>query len=185
MELEKRLDELKTLIQNTDFLAGKGLCNQVNIRIFCYEPEKEMTVRAFVQRLEEKKDALQCRPKIFNLFQIFLDICREKKIVDRIALLEEQKGDEFLLKQMRNIAPSAAFVQKMQYGSQEQGDVVIVTGVGEAFPFIRIHSLLEAMQPFFPKVPIVALYPGTFDGRNVRLFNRLTPNAYYRAFNTL
>ena len=185
MELEKRLDDLKTLIQNPEFLAGKGLCGDVNICFFCYDPKDEMVVRAFVQRLEEKKGSLQCRPKIFNLFQIFLEICHEKKIIDQIASLEDQKGTKFLLEQMRNIANCATFVQKMQYGPQERGDVVIITGIGEAFPFIRIHSLLEAMQPFFPKVPIVALYPGTFDGRNVRLFDRLTPNAYYRAFNPL
>mgnify|MGYP000281957162 FL=1 len=29
------------------------------------------------------------------------------------------------------------------------------------------------------------MYPGEFDGRHVKLFNRLTPNDYYRVFNVI
>jgi len=62
--------------------------------------------------------------------------------------------------------------------------VILITGVGEAFPFIRVHALLDAMQPYFSDVPIVVLYPGQFEnGRSLRLFNLLKPNSYYRAFN--
>ena len=45
--------------------------------------------------------------------------------------------------------------------------------------------LLEALQPHFPDVPILVMYPGAFDGRTVRLFNRLRPNDYYRAFSVI
>ena len=37
--IEERLDKVRELIQNDDFLCGRGLSNEVNIRIFCYEPE--------------------------------------------------------------------------------------------------------------------------------------------------
>ena len=68
---------------------------------------------------------------------------------------------------------------------EELGDVLMLTGVGEVFPFMRIHTLLEALQPYFSDVPILVMYPGEFDGRHVKLFNRLTPNDYYRAFNVI
>jgi len=29
------------------------------------------------------------------------------------------------------------------------------------------------------------MYPGRYDGRSVRLFDRLEPNPYYRAFNII
>ena len=35
--IEERLDHVRTLIQEPEFLEGKGLSNEVNIRIFCYE----------------------------------------------------------------------------------------------------------------------------------------------------
>ena len=43
----------------------------------------------------------------------------------------------------------------------------------------------QALQPHFSDVPILVMYPGEFDGRHVKLFNRLQPNDYYRAFNVV
>ena len=37
----------------------------------------------------------------------------------------------------------------------------------------------------FPDIPILVMYPGTYDGRFVRLFDKLEPNPYYRAFNII
>ena len=34
--IEERLDHVRDLIQKPEFLEGKGLSNEVNIRIFCY-----------------------------------------------------------------------------------------------------------------------------------------------------
>ena len=50
--IKERLDKVRALIQEPEFLEGKGLSNEVNIRIFCYEPENEMVVRHFVNQLE-------------------------------------------------------------------------------------------------------------------------------------
>lgn len=50
-ELMERLDNLRALIQTPEFLEGKGLSNEVNIRIFCYDPKMEMAVRHFTEKL--------------------------------------------------------------------------------------------------------------------------------------
>ena len=43
-DLKERLDNLKMEIQKPEFLEGKGFSNEVNIRIFCYDPSEEMVV---------------------------------------------------------------------------------------------------------------------------------------------
>ena len=46
---------------------------------------------------------------------------------------------------------------------------------------MRIHSLLEALQPEFPDIPILVMYPGKYDGRFVRLlisWNRIHITAH-------
>ena len=45
--INERLDNLKLEIQKPEFLEGKGLSNEVNIRIFCYDAQDEMIVRHF------------------------------------------------------------------------------------------------------------------------------------------
>ena len=74
--IEERLDKVRELIQEPEFLEGKGLSNEVNIRIFCYDPEDEMAVRHFTQQLETDH-SLSCRLRICNLYQTFLSICED------------------------------------------------------------------------------------------------------------
>ena len=180
----ERLDKLRELLQEPDFLEGKGLSNEVNIRIFCYDPREEMAVRHFTEKLMVDQN-LNCHLIEYNLYKVFLSICDDKRITDRVAQLEEKKGKQFVLDQMKRMANNTAFIGKMQYEPHEPGDVILITGVGEAFPFIRAHALLDAMQPYFSDVPVLVMYPGTFDGRYVKLFDKLEPNPYYRAFNVI
>ena len=99
--------------------------------------------------------------------------------------MERSKGKEKLLRELQNIVTNNVFVEKMKYEPHNIGDVLVLTGVGEVFPFMRIHSLLESLQPHFSDIPILVFYPGVFDGHQVKLFNRLKPNNYYRAFNVI
>ena len=94
--LNERLDNLRVLLETPEFLEGKGLSNEVNIRIFCYEPKDEMTVRHFVEKLTLDY-TLSCNIKEFNLYKVFLSICEDKKILDRIPDMEAKKGSVFLL----------------------------------------------------------------------------------------
>lgn len=180
--INERLDSLKAEIQKPEFLAGRGLSNEVNIRIFCYDPADELAVRHFTEQLIVDQ-TLSCHPVERNLYRVFLSICEEKRITEKAPQIEEKKGKDVLLSDLQRFANNKRFVEKMRYEPHEPGDVLLLTGVGEVFPFMRIHSLLEALQPEFSDIPILVLYPGSYDGRFVRLFDRLQPNPYYRAFN--
>jgi len=182
--IEERLDKVRELIQDDDFLDSKGLSNEVNIRIFCYDPEDEMAVRHFVEQVKTDQ-SLRCHLVERNLFKVFLDSCDDLGITDSISEMEEEDGGEYLLEQLHSAIGDSDFIERIDYAPHNPGDVLLLTGVGEVFPFMRIHVLLEALQPYFPDIPILVMYPGTFDGHHVKLFNRLQPNDYYRAFNVI
>ena len=65
-ELMERLDNLRALIQTPEFLEGKGLSNEVNIRIFCYDPKMEMAVRHFTEKLVTDQ-SLNCHVIEYNV----------------------------------------------------------------------------------------------------------------------
>ena len=182
--LTERLEKLRALIQQSDFLKSKGLSNEVNIRIFCYDPKDEMSIRHFTEKLLTDT-SLVCKVIEYNLYKIFLFICDEKRITNLIDDMEKKKDKQILLGHLARIVDNKSFVKKMRETSHNVGDVILITGVGEAFPFIRVHALLEAMQPNFSDVPILVMYPGSFDGRCLKLFDKLSPNSYYRAFNVI
>lgn len=182
--LNERLDNLRISIQEPEFLEGKGLSNEVNIRIFCYDAAEEMTVQHFVNQLKTDP-TVSCRVIECNLYKTFLAICDDLDITDAIPDMEESDGGIFLLEQLHSAIGEGEFIEKIQYDPHEKGDVLMLTGVGDVFPFMRVHALLEALQPYFSDIPILVMYPGEFDGHHLKLFNRLQPNDYYRAFNII
>ena len=179
--IEQRLDQVRALLGNSDFLSGKGLSNEVNIRIFPYDPKDEMAVRHFTEQITTDT-SLPCRIICRNLFEVFLEICEDMGILDEIPNMEDEDGSACLLDEIHQDIDTNEFVDKIDYPDHKQGDVVLLTGVGEVFPFMRIHVLLEAIRPRFAGIPILVLYPGDYDGHQVKLFGKLPPNDYYRAF---
>lgn len=93
--LKERLDRLRSLIQEPDFLEGKGLSNEVNIRIFCYNPSEEMMVRHFVEQIMTDY-SMKCRLIEYNLYKVFLSICEDKRIAKTIPMMEEKKVKNLL-----------------------------------------------------------------------------------------
>ena len=49
--INERLDGVRDLLKDPDFLEGNGLSNEVNIRICCYDPSDEMRLRHFVKQI--------------------------------------------------------------------------------------------------------------------------------------
>lgn len=182
--IKERLDNLREHIQQPEFLEGKGLSNEVNIRIFCYDAADEMTVRQFINQITTDQ-TIACHLVECNLYQTFLYLCDDIDITDAIPDMEDSDGKTFLLEQLHSAIGEGEFIEKIQYEPHRPGDILMLTGVGDVFPFMRVHSLLEALQPHFSDIPILVMYPGTFDGNYVRLFDKLTPNPYYRAFNEI
>lgn len=185
MNIRERLDNLKIRIQQPDFLKGEGLSNEVGIWFFCYQPKDEMVVRDFTEKLVTSQ-SLSCHLVEKNLYSILLELCEDLDIADSIADMENDEGKVFLLEQLHYAIGVNEYISKIHFEPQVRGrDVLLLTGVGDVFPFMRVHNLLHALQPCFPTIPILVMYPGDFNGTQVTLFNKLKPNDYYRAFNLI
>ena len=83
----------------------------------------------------------------------------------------------------RHLIPAIA--EKMV---QEEFEVMFITGVGEVFPYIRSHTVLNNLQSTAKERPTVMFFPGNYThsqekGASLDLFGRLQGDKYYRAFN--
>ena len=99
--------------------------------------------------------------------------------------MEKKKGSEGLLKQLQKAVPPEAFVEKMKYEPHEHGDILLITGVGKVYPFMRSHNILDNIQHIFSDIPVVMLYPGAYNGQALSLFDEFNDGNYYRAFNMI
>ena len=69
--------------------------------------------------------------------------------------------------------------------SHKHGDILLITGVGKVYPFMRSHNILDNLQHIFSDIPVVLLYPGTYNGQELSLFDEFQDGNYYRAFNMI
>lgn len=183
-DIKQKLDKIRERLSDPSFLANKGLSNEVGIHVFCYDPADEIIVREFITHLKEEKNnpyhIREC-----DLYEIFLQLLEDKRVLKSVAALEEKRGSDYLLKQLQKIATPEALLEYMKYEPHEHGDVLVLTGIGKIYPFMRSHKMLDSMQHLFEDIPIVMFYPGSFNGQDLGLFGRFLDGHYYRAFNLL
>lgn len=187
-DLEVAFDRIRDRLADPDFLANRGLGNEVGFFVFPYDAAREGEVRTRASALVAESDSgrLPCRIIQRDLWDVFLQIAAARRILDRIPDLEARRGTSALLDRLQKIATPEAFVQAMDYAPHEPGrDVLLITGVGKVYPLVRAHAVLENAQHVFEDVPVVLLYPGRYDGAQLHLFNSISDGNYYRAFNLL
>lgn len=183
-DIMNSLSKVSARLSEESFLTNKGLSNEVGIHVFCYDPKDELTVRAYFESLKSKSD-VPYRLVERDLYKIFLELCEDKHIMNSIPNMEERKGKEYLSEQLQKVATPEAFVEKMKYEPHEKGDVLLISGVGKVYPFMRSHKILDNIQHIFSDIPVLMLYPGTFNGQDLDLFGKFLDGHYYRAFNLL
>ena len=183
-DIKQKLDKIRERLSDPCFLANKGLSNEVGIHVFCYDPADEIIVREFIAHLKEEKNT-SYHIRECDLYEIFLQLLEDKRVLKSVAALEEKRGSDYLLKQLQKIATPEALLEYMKYEPHEHGDVLVLTGIGKIYPFMRSHKMLDSMQHLFEDIPIVMFYPGSFNGQDLGLFGRFLDGHYYRAFNLL
>ncbi len=183
--LDARLDVLRSRIQEEGFLNNRGLGNEIGFYVFGYPASRELEVRDFMRRLKADR-SLACNVVERNLWDVLLKVCEDRGILDKLAALEERRGSEALLERVQAIVTPERIVAAMDDWPHRPGrDVLVVSGVGQVYPFVRAHSVLENAQHVFCDVPFVLLYPGVYNQVDLKLFGRLEDSNYYRAFNII
>ena len=184
-DIKQELDKIRGRISEPSFLKNEGLSNEVGIHVFCYDPADELIVRDFVSRLKAESGT-PYHIKECDLYEIFLRLLEDKRILKSVAGLEEKRGKKYLLDQLQKIATPEALLAKMDYSPHIKGqDVLFMTGIGKIHPFMRSHKMLDSMQHLFEDIPMVMFYPGSFNGQDLGLFGKFLDGHYYRAFNLL
>lgn len=181
---KQELDKIRVRISDPAFLANKGLSNEVGIHVFCYDPADELAVRDYIVRLKGDSSfgfrVIEC-----DLYNIFLKLLEDKRVLTSVESVEQRRGKEYLLKQLQKIATPETLLEYMKYEPHQMGDVLFLTGIGKVYPFMRSHKMLDSMQHLFADIPIVMFYPGSFNGQDLGLFGKFLDAHYYRAFNLL
>lgn len=153
-DIKQELDKIRGRISEPSFLKNEGLSNEVGIHVFCYDPADELIVRDFVSRLKAESGT-PYHIKECDLYEIFLRLLEDKRVLKSVDGLEEKRGKEYLLKQLQKIATPEALLEYMKYEPHEYGDVLFLTGVGKSFrlcALIKCWTVCSIFSRTFPSL---------------------------------
>lgn len=188
--IQERLDVLDTTIRSEDFLANRGLGNEVGFYIFDYNPKDELVVREHVKEMISKNTPLSDGYQIqeFNLYKIMMELIEKKGYLDKIVKWEDKHDIMFVASRINRLLKMEEFDDSDMYFTQfiservEDNSVVMITGVGEIYPIVRAHSVLNKMHLVYTKTPVIMMYPGEYDRLRLTILNTNKDTNYYRAF---
>ena len=183
---DERLNEILPAITSSNFLQKKGLGNEIPFYIFDYPPEDELQLRKHLVFLTDRIGKQHSHINIIHveLFSVMIRYLKERNLLDKAFEMEAQKGSEALWKALSASVRPERLV-KTVFANQfdfSQCDLILMSGVGNVWPWIRAHSLLNNLQQVTGDTPLVLFYPGAYDGQSLHLFGKLGGDNYYRAF---
>ena len=181
-------EHLNKVISSKWFLEKQGLNNEIPFFICPFKPEYQVQMNKLIIQLINKLDNSGVNVLMIDLFKIAIEILEKRNLLDASLSLEKNR----LITALRNVLdPQNHLIPKIkEIATKETFDVLFITGVGEVFPFIRSHNVLNNLQSAIKEEPTVMFFPGSYQhelatGASLDLFGKFTDDNYYRAFNIL
>lgn len=188
--LKERYDHLLAVISSERFLKMQGLGNEVPFFICPFKPEEALAMSNLGNQLIRQLANMGIRVLKINLYDLSIELLKERGIWERVLAAETSLPKSELKELLQGVLDPEhhlipAIAEKM---TKQAYQVMFITGVGEVFPYIRSHTVLNNLQSTATDRPTVMFFPGEYTqslekGASLDLFGRLHDDKYYRAFN--
>lgn len=188
-----RLDHLLNVMSSPRFLNKEGLGNEVPFFICPFSPSDSIEISKLRKHLITHLERVGIRILQINLYDLIIELLQKRGVWDRILEMEQTISKEELKELLQGMLDAEqhlipAIADKM---AECEFHILFITGVGEVFPYIRSHNVLNNLQRAAKERPTVMFFPGAYthslaDGASLDLFapmGQLHDDKYYRAFN--
>ena len=183
--LEEKFEKLYQIFINENFLSMKALGGEIPFYISSYNPNQEIKVFDEVERLINRLKISGVSVYEINLFSLVIEMLKDRGILNKIIDKEVDLSKDKLYKTIQDAIDSQKYlIPKIEeLTTNNPSNIVFLTGIGQVYPFIRSHSILNNLQNSIKDRPTVMFFPGIYDGTSLSLFGKLKDDNYYRAFN--
>ena len=185
-------NHLRQVIRSKSFLKNEGLNNEVPFHICPFDPSITSDIYQLIRQLKNELRDDGVSVLEVNIYDLVIEILKEESDWDWIIENEGSMENAQLKEELQGILDTEsvlipAIENKMRVTDL---DVLLLSGVGEVFPYIRSHNILNNLQKVAKDQPTVMFFPGSYQhslasGTTLVLFGRLQDDKYYRAFNIL
>ena len=188
--LSNRFEHLLQLMKSGRFLKMQGLGNEVPFFICPYEAVESIDMNTSIQQLRRNLEQSGLKIVEVNLYDLCIEILKEGDDLSWYIENEAENDKSMILDDLQSIldVKNSIIPRISELLNNTACDILFLTGVGEVFPFIRSHNVLNNLQSTAKSHPTVLFFPGTYThslatGASLDLFGRLQDDKYYRAFN--
>ena len=180
---------LLAVLASDRFRRMEGLGNEVAHFIYDYKPDAEIDVARMRQRIKTRLTTETGLSLLeINLYELCVDLLKERGVWERLLDVEptmDKKDFHRLLQNMLDPEAHLAPAIRKRVASTDF-DILFLTGVGQVFPFVRSHTVLNNLQTVVSHRPMLMFFPGRYDVSNTQgstlvLFGRLKDDSFYRA----
>lgn len=190
--LPEQEEHLVSVLSGKRFLQMEGLSNEIPFFIYPYPPEDALAIAAARKRIKNRLATAGITVFEIDLYDLSVELLKEREVWEQVLAIEpeEDKTDfreilQGMLDPQLHIAP--AIRDRL---AQADCDILFLTGIGEVFPYIRSHNVLNNLQSVVKGKPMLVFFPGRYEqsetlGSSLVLFGRLKDDQYYRAKNIL
>ncbi|UIJ87240.1 DUF1788 domain-containing protein [Rhizobium leguminosarum] len=187
-----RSEHLFKVITSRRFLTKQGLGNEVPFFIYPYDAKEGLSMDEDRRDLIARVGHAGVAVLDLSLYELSIGILEERGILEQVLEIESEKDKCELRELLQSVLdPQANLIPKIGEAiSSTPHDVIFLSGVGEVYPYIRSHNVLNNLQSTAKDKPTVLFFPGSYThalatGASLDLFGCLRDDKYYRAFNIL
>lgn len=188
--IPERFQHLFAVISGQRFLKKQGLGNEIPFFICPFKAEDSVEIERQKLKLVNRLEQAGVRILEINLYDLSIEILKERGIWNQIIEMEATVSKEQLKELLQGVLdPEAHLVPAIAAKlASTEFEVLFLSGVGEVFPYIRSHNVLNNLQSTAKDKPTVLFFPGNYThslqtGASLDLFERMHDDKYYRAFN--
>ncbi|WP_417826826.1 DUF1788 domain-containing protein [Thalassospira povalilytica] len=187
---KERAEHLYRVITSERFLTKQGLGNEVPFFICPFPADEGLTMIEDRLDLIERIGHAGVKTLDLSLYDISLGLLEERGILDQVLELEPDMDKSELRELLQGVLDvKEHLIPRIGEAIESRAhDVIFLSGVGEVYPYIRSHNVLNNLQSTAKDKPTVLFFPGkythsTATGGSLDLFGLLHDDKYYRAFN--
>jgi hypothetical protein len=189
---KERAEHLYRVITSERFLTKQGLGNEVPFFICPFPAEEGLTMIEDRLDLVERIGHAGVTALDLSLYDISLGLLEERGILEDVLAAETDMEKSELRELLQGVLDVHEHLipRIAEAIAAQPHDVIFLSGVGEVYPYIRSHNVLNNLQSTAKDKPTVLFFPGSYThstatGGSLDLFGLLHDDKYYRAFNIL
>lgn len=188
--ISERYEHLLNVMSSNRFKNKEGLGNEVPFFICPFKPKETVEIEKLHHQLANKLTQSGTPILEINLYDLAIEILKENDDWDYYLDEEEAMSKDRFKEELQSILDiETVFTPEIKKKMEKnEFDIMFITGVGEVFPYIRSHNILNNLQKIAKEKPTVMFFPGDYkyslqSGASLELFEKLRDDKYYRAFN--